>query len=408
LLRATAYDGAALTGPEDHARVLHTGGLGRVTLAWRDGGRWREHSVPAADLAYAVRHLAGRDDVYLSQNRFRTRRRTVATLAQLDALFADLDHYRTPFAHLRPRQLLDAVLQVLDEARVPPPCFAVATGRGLALVWLHAPVPRAALPRWRACQRRLCDLLRPYGADPLATDAARVLRLIGTRHGASGVPVEALTPAAAPWDFDALADEILPLGRDRLVSLRLERARRRADRRLVMRPPWTFDGASLWEGRLTELQRLLDHRWLGVLPPGQRDTWLFVAGIGASWLTPPPVLRRELYALARQVGGWSEAEAGARLQAVFARAEAAARGERVEWRGRPIDPRYRLRDATIVEWLAITEAEMRALGLRHLVTADLKCEHERVRGERRRRAAGAVPRAVYEADGLARLRPWEV
>ena len=64
----TLHDGATLASPANHARV---------TIARRVGGRWHEHSVPAADLSYAVRHLAGRADVYLSWNCFRTRRRTV-------------------------------------------------------------------------------------------------------------------------------------------------------------------------------------------------------------------------------------------------------------------------------------------------------------------------------------------
>jgi hypothetical protein len=36
-----------------------------VTLARRFDGGWREISVPVADLAYAVRHLAGEPDAYL-------------------------------------------------------------------------------------------------------------------------------------------------------------------------------------------------------------------------------------------------------------------------------------------------------------------------------------------------------
>ncbi len=98
--------------------------------------------------------------------------------------------------------MLDGALEALARAGMPAPSFAVATGRGLALVWLHTPVPRAALPRWRACQGAVHDALRHLGADRLATDAARVLRLVGTGNGASGTLVEALTPVGEAWDFD--------------------------------------------------------------------------------------------------------------------------------------------------------------------------------------------------------------
>src|SRR3712207_6592018 len=85
-----------LITPADHALILHPAWVGRVSIARRlQVGGWRETSVPVADLAYAARHLGGEPDVYLTQNRFLGRRRLVSRLAELDALFVDLDHYRT-------------------------------------------------------------------------------------------------------------------------------------------------------------------------------------------------------------------------------------------------------------------------------------------------------------------------
>jgi hypothetical protein len=88
-----------LRTPDDHAMALHPAGLGRVTIARRlASGAWREASVPVSNLPYAVRQFQGEHDVYLTQNRFFSRRRLVAHLAELDALFTDLDYYRTPLA----------------------------------------------------------------------------------------------------------------------------------------------------------------------------------------------------------------------------------------------------------------------------------------------------------------------
>jgi hypothetical protein len=95
--------------------------------------------------------------------------------------------------------------------------------------------------------------------------------------------------------------------------------------------------------------------------PDYRDRWMFVAGVGMSWLAVPPVLRRELYALAAEIGGWTEAQARSKLSAVMSRAHAAARGERVEWAGLECDPRYRLKNQTIIELLEITPEEEREL-----------------------------------------------
>jgi hypothetical protein len=398
-----------LATPVDHARALHPAGRGRVTLARRFDGRWRETSLPIADLGYAVRQLAGEPDVYLTQNRFLGRRRLVSRLAELDALFVDLDYHKTTHADAHPRHVLDLALDTLQAERIPSPSFAVASGRGLAVVWLHHPVPRAALPRWRACQRALWHALRHLGADRLAGDAARVLRVVGTRHGGTRTLVEAITPVGEVWDFDPLADEILPLPRAELVALSLERAKRRTVGQGAPSLAHWFTSAGLWELRLAELQQLLRHRWLGTLPSGQRDLWMLLAGTAMSYLVPGPMVRRETVALADEVTGgrWRERETLARMGAVIARAERAARGEKVEHRGRLVDPRYRFRTDTVVELLGVTEAEMGACGLRHLVSPEIRRELHRLGEERRRRALGMVARQEYEAGSASRLEPWE-
>jgi hypothetical protein len=93
---------------------------------------------------------------------------------------------------------------------IPEPSLAISSGRGLYLLWLHSPIPRSALPRWAACQREICRTLGHLGADSMAVDASRVLRVIGTRHGKANAIVEAITPAGEVWDFNELADRVLP------------------------------------------------------------------------------------------------------------------------------------------------------------------------------------------------------
>jgi hypothetical protein len=85
----------SVASPADHPLALHEGGRGRVTIAHSlSGKRWHERSVQVADLDYHLRHLVGARDIYITQNRFFGPRRRVANLAQLDALFCDLDFYK--------------------------------------------------------------------------------------------------------------------------------------------------------------------------------------------------------------------------------------------------------------------------------------------------------------------------
>ena len=399
-----------LQKPVDHARWLHptdrTDSRGLVTIARHDHGHWVEQHVTVEELPGVVESVAGMPDAYISQNRFWGPRK-ITHLRQLDSLWADLDYHHVPmWQDHDPIGVLQGVLETLQEAQLPEPSFAVATGRGLALVWLHDPVPRSAMPRWNTCQKTLYAALRPFGADRMALDAARVLRLVGTRHARTGRLVEALTPVGRVWPFDALADEILPLSRGMLSDLRVQRALRRAERGRHADKPARQDSlprftlGTLWEGRLSDLQALLRLRWQGQLPSGQRDLWLFLAVVAMSWLAPPTVLYREAWALAKQAGGWEEREASARLQAIFRRADRAARGDKVMWQGHPLDPRYRFTNATMIEWLAITPTEQREM--RVLIDAEEARRRERLHREAQRRAAGVQSRNVYLAQAADR------
>jgi hypothetical protein len=396
---------------EDHAAVLHRQGRGTVAIARRISGRWTEDTVHLDDIGYVAHQLAGETDVYLSQNRFFGWRRAIACLAQLNALFTDLDYYNLApgMSHLRPEHVLSVALEQLDESRIPAPTIAISTGRGIALIWMHSAVPRGALGRWQACQREIYHALSDLGADARALDAARVLRLIGTENSKSRTLVMPLTDVGHIWDFDALADEILPLKRAELGLLRAARARAWIGPHL-RRPislPSEFNFMTLAEGRLTDLQRLLQYRFMGVLPSGQRDEWMFCAAVNMAYLTRANILPRELAELAREVAGWGEGETRARMSAVQRRSELAALGQRISYRGTDVDPRYRLRNETIIERLRITEGEMRGAKLHHLVNLDMQRERERNRGERRRRAAGAIDRQTYEANSLSAHLPWE-
>jgi len=358
------------------------------------------------DLEYFLRHLDPAVDSYISQNRFFLPCRRIAYLVQADALFTDLDYYATELRDRNPRYIFEHALMLLDEANIPPPTLATATGRGVALVWLHTPIPRRALPRWKACQRTIYEILRAIGADRNALDAARVLRLVGTRNSRSGTLVETISGVGDIWDFDTLATEILPLNRD---EIREKRRKREEVRGRILKPPAGFSVATLWASRLDDFEKLVFHRFGALrIPSGNRDLLMLLYGVGMSYLVESPQqLRHELVMFASDVCGWAEHETKSRLSTVLSRAEAAARGVPVEYLGGLRDPRYRYKDATLVEMLGVTEKEMRALDLRHLVTDEIKRERDRERKVAKLRAAGAVPRGVYLAKSLARAKPWE-
>jgi hypothetical protein len=392
--------------PREHGAALHhhrrdVGDhhrLGHIALAQVVGGRWNEQAYTVRELPDVLPTLAGQDDVYLTANRFWGWRR-ISRLAHMAALYADLDFYKRPeLSGMHPLGILEDAIVALERARMPMPTVAIATGRGLVLYWIHTPVPRAALPRWNACQRELWRVLQPFGADAGARDAARVLRLVGTRNSKTGAIVEAITPNWDVWDFEDLAVEILPLDRGNLADIRIQRAARRPSKSHRTTPEG-FTAGTLWEARLSDLQALRRIRWFGELPPGQRDPWMFVAGVGMSWLAHPQVLRRELFALSREVASWADREAKARMHAIFKRAHMAARGVAVEWGGVQVDPRYRFRNETVIEWLEINPEEERQMAT--IISDDERRRRDRERKEQERRRAGMANRAERTAQRRA-------
>jgi len=380
--------------PREHGELLHAGGQGTVAISQKAERRWNQAVYPVEVALALLDHYRGQDDVFLSTQRFRGRRR-ISELLSMGALFADLDYYGRPeLAGKEPRRVLDLALSTLSMAGIPAPSIAIGSGRGMYLVWLHSPIPRAALPRWRACQERLQSVLAPLGADPKSRDAARVLRVVGTRHRRAGVQVEALTTTRESRPFEELADAILPFTRAELHDLRVQKALRRSQKPLWT-PPKDFTQATLWEARLSDLQALRRLRWFGEPMPDFRDRWLFLAGVAMSWISPPEVLRRELHALADEVGGWTPGRTDSKMHAIFRTAREHQTGKRVEWDGVKLSPRYKFRNRTILDWLEITPDEERHL--KTVISDEERRRRDRERDERRRREAGAMTREQYES-----------
>lgn len=407
-----------------HVQILHPrngrldGGRRRGTVSFgqriaEPGERhWREWSVDVSEAPFVARDLVRQGeatDLYFSQNTFLGWRK-LAQLSTLGALYQDLDYQRrATHAGKDPRVVAEGALAALGDNGVPSPSFIMRTGRGLCLVWLHEQLPRRALPRWQAVQKRLADVLTSFGSDKAALDAARVFRVSGSlnsradpldaevrmiwHNGREGEPFRHM--------FSDLADEVLPYTRAELVSLSAERARRKAEGRDTGRPAQTLTVATWAETMLSDLQRLRAYRYPeGAIHPGERDRWLFCAATAMAWLCPPQVLERELSALAHEATGWEGKETRSRMSSALARARMAAAGRRLEWGGREVDPRYRMKASTVVDWLEIEPGEMREAGLRMLVDSDRAREvgAERQRDSRHRK--GAQDRAGVQAARL--------
>lgn len=418
-IAAHRYDVADFTAARQIAALHFPGGHHRhgvFTLAERicDTDRhWRERTEKVVFAGGQVIE-PGAHDQYISMQSFHGWRR-ISSLKNLGSCYVDLDYRkRARWQDTPPEAVFWTAMSALEDQNIPPPSYALSTGNGLCLVWLHSWLPAQALPRWDAVQTHLAAALVEFGADKNALDATRVFRIIGSKNTRAKNPrYEIVHPIyvrsdpsrlreTAEYQFDDLANQVLPLGRAELHSLQAERAKRRAEKDAAKppKPATRLDSHSLGETILADLHRV---RFLrtgdGVLPAGQRDQWLFCAAVAMAHGCPPSVLKREIVSLSAEVAGWSERETVSNMGAVLRRARIAAEGGTfIGPKGQLTDPRYRMSAASIIERLEITPAEMRAAGLRVLVDKDRKRELNTARTRESRHRRGATPRVQVQAE----------
>ena len=398
-----------------------------------------QSSLWLAKLPSAVAVLQGETDVYISQAEFKKPNRKLVNLWRLPLAFADLDTYKVKqLAGLRPEGLLDRLLATCNDRGIPTPSIVVFSGRGLQVKWVFTePLGRAALPRWKAVQMELNESLKDIGADPAAIDASRVLRLEGSVNSRTGETVRVLhlcrtgtmggalnSDGIAAYDFDIFADTLLPLTRADLEEMRRQRDSERMYRDSVAQTQAViaaaasgpsnpigqkkrsggrrFSSTQLAWDRLEDLRTLIRLRGFERgLPAGERNKYMFLTAVFLAQSSLIVDLMSEFRELAREFApAWTDADLERCAASVFSRAELAAKGRKVEFEGRELDPRYRFSNKGLVQWLEITPEE----------EAKLKCMFSREERARRnterlrkmRRSEGAMERADYRARAASR------
>jgi hypothetical protein len=402
----------SLFSRDDEASCYHSAdrhGFFSILSATGEGGGKRQDSYRLSQMPTVLSHLDQSRDTWLSQAEFAKPNRRVVNLLRIGLLFADLDTYREPWARGRsPEQLAATVLYQCQEEGIPAPSLLVYSGRGLQAKWLlDGTLPRAALPRWNACQRFLIDRLAGLGADPAAKDASRVLRLVDTVNTKSGQVCRVIHVEQGPdgepirYSFEYLAETLLPAAR---WDIEADRADRKARRQLKLLPGGKTGNLRGFNARQLAWDRLEDLRLLATLrggvDEGERMQHLFwrLNFLLLSGATNCKQMYHEAAALARELDPqWSYRSA--ELMTLYARAKAHEAGEKVEFAGKQLSPLYTPKNDTLISLFHITDDEQRKL--RTLISRDMAKERDRERHTARRRASGSVDRATYEARARA-------
>jgi len=354
---------------------------GFFALCHKAGGKLHQRSYPLQLMPEVLRAVDRSRDTYMSQAEFLKYNRLLINLARIGVLFVDIDFHTTEWRHHTPEQIAWLIKDECLQSGFPEPSAIISSGRGLYLKWfLNTAVPARALPRWNAVQRTIVDRFAHYGADPRAKDASRILRLENTVNTKNGEIVKIIDGNMNMYDFDAIAFEILPAPRpDRKPTERILPALTvinggKSKKIEGLRP---LNIATLNWDRFGDLRKLKEIRG-GTVPEGHRDTFLFLSCCMLAWAVSPERLYRETAGLAHEFCPEMSTETCRQFaSSAYKRALLAQKGERIEFDGKKIDPRYKFRNSTLIDWLGITPDEERQM--KTIISAEEAKERDRQR-----------------------------
>ena len=407
----------------DEAALYHRAeDRGFFTLLWAEPDAAPGHRPPALKIQRAYRLdvlpqiIAALDperDTWISQAEFHRPNRRIVHLLRLGLCFVDLDTYKTPHGENRPETLLGRFLGHCGDEDVPLPSLVIYSGRGLQAKWLlERPLPRAALPRWNAVQKELVARLEPFGADPGARDASRVLRLVDTVNTRSGERVRVLwvqrhAEDVRRYPFEWLAETLLPVSREAL-----QRKRQPPSHSTPPTAPRTplqvipggktgnlrvFSGRQLAWDRLEDLRKLAQMRgWIEHgIPHGYRSKYVhwclnFLLLSGA---VPANQLYLEAQALVREVCPDFDKDVRSVLSTLYRKAKAYEAGERIEFGGRIYPPLYTPRNRTLLALFDVQDDEMKAL--KTIITPEEARNRDAERKQQKRQKGGSARRDSY-------------
>ena len=159
-------------------------------------------------LEAVVRAVGTMPDTYVSQSSFICAKRRVATFKSVNCAFVDIDCYsdKPNSPKIVPDEnFVDQLRANARAAGLPEPSYITFSGRGVYCKWVFdRPITANQLLRWQALQNVLTPLYTAFGVDASARDAARVLRVMGSKHAEAGSIVRVAVNTNAVHSFESL------------------------------------------------------------------------------------------------------------------------------------------------------------------------------------------------------------
>lgn len=324
-----------LQSSTEHIEIIHEyKGDGWITLANKKG-KYKQRHYKYEKLVEELQEVIDVVNVYVSQNTFYKPQRRIETLRQLRACYIDLDCYKTKYSK-------DAVIYLLEKdyfnTKIPRPNLVINSGRGLYLIWLIEPVPYMALPLWRVIQKYLYEQIKEFGADKMAIDPTRVLRLVGTINAKTNTRVEIIDTYDYRYTLREIQQEYLP-------ELNPNKEKKKGRPKKIVS---LFNEYSLYHARILDITKLCELREWEL--EGYREVILFLYRYWTCCFTEDPS-----EALERAI------ELNDQFKPPLPSREVEKDTESAENAYKSNKKEYKYKNSTLIELLGITEEEQRYL-----------------------------------------------
>lgn len=362
---------------------------GWITLAKKDPGinkRFYQRHYRPEELAGALSKWTG-EDIYYSQNSFFKPQRRTDNIRQLRSLYVDLDVYNIG---VKPEWVLQKLEMEYFRQSIPEPNMVIFSGRGLVLIWNIDPVPYMAMPLWKALETRFLEILRDLGADPKASDPARIFRLAGSINSKSQAIVKTEYRHDYRYDIHELQFDYLP---ELIPSAQTVKKKGRKGRVLRM-----FNTFTLHLSRAKDVAKLVELRQGNVKNYREYICFLFRYFTCCYTSDPEQALEETLDLNSEFTEPLPEREvrsATKKAERAWAAKSDAKANELARSMGYP-GAGYFLTNKKIIDWLDITLEEQREMST--IIGAEEKRRRNRLAKEKSRRAQGVRPMEEYNQE----------
>jgi hypothetical protein len=381
-----------------HVSELHKGGS--CSIQHVIDGEWFEGiSKPFAEVVADFNLIGGSDlpDTYITQQSILPfKKRCIENVYQLRSYWVDLDCYNVG---LSKADALTEAIKIIKDKSLPKPRMIADSGRGLYLVWLLArPIStkksvknrHERLAAWQNTENLLIKTFASVGADPKASDPARVLRLAGSINSKSETPVQYWLSGHKLKSFNELSDALTAIQPD--IKPKAKPVKNKAPRKTIYAVNRIANRFTLAGSRMADIKALSTLR--GGLLRDYRERAIYIYSVEAAYFcreretflnSVSEFMSDHLYLGDNKYNPNTPEKY---IKAVLDKCEI------VNYSAPTFDgdARYKQKTSTIIKWLDITELEQRSL--KTVINGAEKYKREK----HRRRLNGVKPRDSYLAD----------